>query len=111
MFPSSAQEQRQTASGEGWGNYGGDPGGMRYSSALQITRKNVAQLQLAWTFHTGALQQETKLIRKAAFEATPILFDNKLFLTTPYDKVFALDPATGEKIWEFDPNVDLSSNY
>src|SRR5689334_2937084 len=86
---SSAEEQKQTA-GEGWSNYGGDPGGLRYASASQITRKNVAQLQLAWTFHTGALQRETKLIRKAAFEATPILVENKLFLTTPYDKVFAL---------------------
>ena len=107
---SSAEEQKQTA-GEGWSNYGGDPGGLRYASASQITRKNVAQLQLAWTFHTGALQQETKLIRKAAFEATPILVENKLFLTTPYDKVFALDPRTGEKLWEFDPQVELTRSY
>src|SRR6266851_6145636 len=79
---STAPAQSQTAAGEGWGNYGGDSGGMRYSGASQITGKNVTQLQPAWTFHTGALQQETKLIRKAAFEATPVLFDNKLFLTT-----------------------------
>ena len=96
---------------EGWNSYGGDPGGSRYSSARQISRENVAQLKVAWTFHTGAWQLDTKLVRKAAFESTPILFDNKLFLTSPYDKVFALDPATGEKIWEFDPHVDLSRNY
>jgi quinoprotein glucose dehydrogenase len=96
---------------EGWNSYGGDPGGSRYSSAPQISRENVAQLKVAWTFHTGASQLDTKLVRKAAFESTPILFDNKLFLTSPYDKVFALDPATGEKIWEFDPHVDLSRNY
>src|ERR1700757_3336916 len=96
---------------DAWTAYGGDPGGSRYSAASQITRENVAQLKVAWTFHTGASQLDTQLIRKAAFESTPILFDNKLFLTSPYDKVFALDPATGEKIWEFDPNVDLSRNY
>jgi quinoprotein glucose dehydrogenase len=96
---------------DAWTAYGGDPGGSRYSAASQITRENVAQLRVAWTFHTGASQLDTQLIRKAAFESTPILFDNKLFLTSPYDKVFALDPATGEKIWEFDPNVDLSRNY
>jgi quinoprotein glucose dehydrogenase len=96
---------------EGWNSYGGDPGGSRYSSAPQISRENVAQLKVAWTFHTEASQLDTKLVRKAAFESTPILFDNKLFLTSPYDKVFALDPATGEKIWEFDPHVDLSRNY
>jgi quinoprotein glucose dehydrogenase len=95
----------------GWSNYGGDPAGTRFSSAAQISRANVAQLKVAWTFHTGASLLKTELIRKAAFEATPILVDNKLFLTTPYDQVFALDPATGERLWDFDPHVDLSSNY
>src|SRR6266700_1765523 len=108
---SPAQEQGPAAAGDRWEAYGGDPGGLRFSSASQITRKNVSQLKAVWAFHTGALQQETKLIRKAAFESTPILFGNKLFLTSPYDKVFALDPATGEKIWDFDPHVDLQHNY
>ncbi len=108
---SPAQEQGPAAASDGWGAYGGDPGGLRFSSASQIARKNVSQLKAVWTFHTGALQQETKLIRKAAFETTPILFENKLFLTTPYDNVFALDPGTGEKLWEFDPHVDLTRNY
>jgi len=52
-----------------------------------------------------------KAIRKAAFEATPILVDDKLFLTTPYDQVFALNPTTGEKLWDFHPHVDLTKNY
>jgi len=34
-----------------WPFYGGDPGGSRYSSALQITRENVAQLKVAWTLN------------------------------------------------------------
>src|SRR5438477_1049794 len=99
------------ASAEGWGSYGGDPGGLRFSSASQIARENVAQLKVAWEFHTGAAQKETNLIRKAAFEATPILFENKLFLASPYNQVFALNPATGEKIWDFDPHVDITKNY
>src|SRR5882724_11784202 len=112
LFSSSlAIAQQPAAASDGWNSYGGDPGGSRYSTASQISRENVAQLKVAWTFHTGASQLETKLIRKAAFESTPILFDNKLFLTSPYDKVFALDPATGEKIWDFDPHVDLTRNY
>src|ERR1700747_381769 len=108
---SLAQQQKQSALDEGWIAYGSDPGGSRLSSASAIFRENVAQLKVAWTFHTGASQLQTNLIRKAAFESTPILFDNRLFLTSPYDKVFALDPATGEKIWEFDPHVDLTRNY
>ena len=72
----------QSAPDSAWPNYGNDPGGARYSSARQIDRTNVNRLQLAWTYHTGAMLQETKLSRKAAFEATPILVDNKLFLNS-----------------------------
>ncbi|HLJ15571.1 MAG TPA: pyrroloquinoline quinone-dependent dehydrogenase [Bryobacteraceae bacterium] len=95
----------------GWPNYGNDPAGTRYSAARQIDRTNISRLQLAWTYHTGATQRETKAHRKAAFEATPILVDNKLFLSTPYDAVIALDPRTGEKLWEYDPQIDLNQNY
>ncbi len=109
--PANAPADAPGAIGEGWSFYGGDPGGSRYSSASQISRENVAQLKVAWTFHTGALQQQTNLIRKAAFEATPILVDDKLFLTTPYDQVLALNPTTGEKLWDFDPHVDLTKDY
>ena len=94
-----------------WAHYGSDAGGTRYSSAQQINRTNVAQLKLAWTYRTGALQTETKLIRKATFETTPILFANKLYLTTPYSHVIAIDPQAGTKIWEYDPHVDLAKEY
>src|ERR1017187_10258509 len=83
-------------------SYGGDPGGSRYSALSEINQKNVTQLRVAWTYRTGAMQQKTELIRKAAFEATPILADGKLFLSTPYDHVVALDPQSGAKLWEFD---------
>src|SRR5882762_185254 len=106
-----AASEAPAAASDGWNSYGGDPGGRRYSTASQISRENVTQVKVAWTFHTGASQLETRLIGKAAFESTPILFDNKLFLTSPFDKVFALDPATGEKVWDFDPHVDLTRNY
>ena len=50
-------------------------GGTRYSPLKQVTRANVDKLKVAWTYHTGALQPETRLNQKAAFEATPILVD------------------------------------
>jgi quinoprotein glucose dehydrogenase len=95
----------------GWGHYGGDAGGMRYSAARQIDRTNVTQLQVAWTYRTGALNVETEMVRKAAFEATPILVEGKLVLSTQYDHVIALNPRTGEKLWEYDPQVNLQRNY
>src|SRR6202158_3327436 len=91
----------------GWPNYGNDGGGTRYSPASQIDRTNVAQLKAAWTYRTGALPHDEELDKKAAFEATPILVDGKLFLGTPYDHVIALNPETGAKLWEFDPKLEL----
>jgi quinoprotein glucose dehydrogenase len=91
----------------GWPNYGGDAGGTRYSSAAQIDRKNVAQLKVAWTARTGAFPHDEELDHKAAFEATPILIGDRLFLSTPYDHVIALNAETGAKLWEFDPKLEL----
>jgi quinoprotein glucose dehydrogenase len=101
----------QSAPDSGWPNYGNDAGGARYSTASQINRENVAQLKVAWTYRTGAMDVDTELNRKAAFEATPILVDGKLFLSTPYDHVIALNPVSGKKIWEFDPKLDLTHGY
>jgi quinoprotein glucose dehydrogenase len=104
LFP--AQVKAQSAPETGWPNYANDPGGTRYSPAKQIDRGNVAQLQVAWTYRTGALPNDEELDKKAAFEATPILIDGKLFLSTPYDHVIALNAVTGAKLWEFDPKLE-----
>jgi quinoprotein glucose dehydrogenase len=101
----------QSASEAGWAYYGGDAGGARYSAAAQINRENVAKLKVAWTYRTGALAVQTDLNQKAAFEATPILVDGMLYLSTPYDHVIALDPKSGEKAWEFFPKLDLMHGY
>ena len=94
-----------------WPAYGHDPGGTRFSPASQISRENVARLKPAWEYHTGALEPATHNNKKAAFEATPILVDGTLYLSTPYDVVIALDPATGKGRWRFDPKVNRNDNY
>jgi len=96
----------QTAPDAGWPTYGNDAGGTRYSTAKQIDRSNVGQLQVAWTYRTGALPYDEDLDKKAAFEATPILVDGTLYLSTPYDHVIALNATTGAKLWEFDPKLE-----
>ena len=54
----------QNPADAGWGHYGGDAGGARYSTAGQITRENVARLKVAWTYRTGALDVKTELNRE-----------------------------------------------
>jgi quinoprotein glucose dehydrogenase len=94
-----------------WSVYGGDAAGTRYSSLKQVSRENVTKLKPVWTYRTGALQPETALNAKAAFEATPILVDGTLYLSTPFNRVIALDPASGAEKWFYDPRVDRSHDY
>jgi quinoprotein glucose dehydrogenase len=99
------------AQGPGWPDYGGDEGGQRYSLATQITPANVTRLKRAWVFSTGDLASKGKAMRRASFEATPILDDGRLYLCSPFDEVSALDPATGRQIWRFDPDIDANLHY
>jgi quinoprotein glucose dehydrogenase len=94
-----------------WPAYGRDAGGTRYSPLKQINRRNVGSLKVAWTYHTHALDPASGLNQKAAFEATPILFEGNLYLSTPFDQVIALDPSTGAERWKYDPDIDRRSNY
>jgi quinoprotein glucose dehydrogenase len=94
-----------------WSAYGGDTGGTRYSHLKQVTRENVGKLKSVWTYHTGALKPETGLNEKAAFEATPILVEGTLYLSTPFNRVIALDPGTGAEKWTYDPKVSRSHDY
>ena len=88
-----------------WSVYGANLAGTRYSDATEINRQNVANLQPAWTIRTGALNDHRKWQERSAFEATPILYAGHLYLSTPYDQVLSLDPASGALQWRFDPHV------
>ena len=98
----SAQSSKEVE----WPNYGNDPGGMRYSTLAQINRENVAKLQVAWTFHTGDISPGGDGRRPSGFETTPIMVDGTLFLTTPFNRIIALDPETGKQRWAYDPHID-----
>lgn len=66
---------------------------------------------MAWVFHTGDISEGRDGRKRSAFETTPILVDGKLFLTTPFNRVIALDPATGKQLWAYDPKIDQSLDY
>lgn len=100
----------RTAGGE-WRAYGGDAGGTRYSPLTEITAATVGRLQPAWTYHTGDTKFETKLELNSAFEATPLFVDGLLYVSTPFNKVIALDGATGAERWTFDPRIDRAAHY
>jgi quinoprotein glucose dehydrogenase len=94
-----------------WPYYGGDAGGSRYSPLGRIDRSNVAQLQVAWEYHTGDVSDGTDGRRKSASETTPVVAGGTMYFTTPFNRVIALDPETGQEKWAFDPKIDLSAPY
>ena len=96
---------------ESWYAYGGDAGGNRFVDAAQISLENIQNLKVAWTYRTGELGQDSKIKEKLTFEATPIHFQGKLFLSTSYGKVIALNPSTGEELWTFDPKINRKSSF
>lgn len=103
------QEPRQVSD---WPEYGGG-GGRRFADLTQITRENVAGLEVAWVYRTGDVAGErTETIRSTtAFEVTPILAEGRLVFCTPFNRVIALDPLTGGELWSFDPEIDLTGDY
>jgi quinoprotein glucose dehydrogenase len=94
-----------------WPVYGGDAGGSRYSPLAQIDKGNVARLAIAWEYHTGDVSDGSGGRRRSAFETTPIVADGTMYLTTPFNRVVALDPETGQEKWAFDPKIELRSGY
>ena len=106
------REKQFNASGQ-WANYGNDPGGMRHSPIKQINADNVKNLKPAWTYQTGELDtyKKTEIASKAAFEATPLMVDGILYLSTPTNRVIAIDAVTGKEKWIYDPQVNLKAGY
>ncbi len=98
-------------SADDWPYYGHDAGGMRYSPLTQINRENVANLKVAWTFHVGDISDGSGGKKRSGLETTPILVDGTLYLTTAFNRVFAIDPETGKQRWVYDPMIELAGEY
>jgi quinoprotein glucose dehydrogenase len=94
-----------------WRAYGRTPQGDRHSPLTAITQDNVARLAVAWRYHTGELGPAYQARRPARLSATPLAIGGRLFFSTPYGKVIALDGATGREIWKYDGRVDGRAGF
>ncbi|MFM6932919.1 MAG: pyrroloquinoline quinone-dependent dehydrogenase [Novosphingobium sp.] len=110
--------QAQDAAGD-WSTYGHDKGGQRHSPLDQITPANVGRLAPAWTYHLRPEQAvevtpdaatraqavaegvapARRRNRFGASQVTPLVIGGRMFITTPYSRVVALDPDTGKELW------------
>jgi quinoprotein glucose dehydrogenase len=100
-----------SASADEWSSYGRDPGGSRYSPLTQITPLNVSQLREVWTYHTGDISDGSGKRQRSGFETTPLMMDGNLYLTTAFNRVIALDAATGRQLWAFDAKINQTLPY
>lgn len=79
--------------------------GIKYSPLDQINRENVANLELAWEFHTGDVAPQDLSSALVSFQDQPSLIEGNLVVCTIHRRVIALDPATGEERWAYDPET------
>jgi quinohemoprotein ethanol dehydrogenase len=71
-----------------WPGHGRDPGEQRYSPLKQITADNIGKLGLAW---------HADLTERGQWQSTPIVVDGRIYVTTPWSKVYAFDAKTGSQ--------------
>lgn len=130
--PRWAVAQYGARNGE-WRSYGGDAGSTKYSPLDQITRDNFEQLELAWSWDsidnvlsmgtgdggewqtsyeaiiaqleadTPNLYRERNLPNRSNLQATPLMVNGVLYLNTPLSQGVAIDAATGQTRWIYNP--------
>ena len=100
----SSHGQSGAANGE-WRSYGGDTGSTKYSPLKQIDRNNVGDLEVAWRWNSpdNALADEHDSLTQFRFEATPLMVNGVLYISTGFNQIAAIDAHTGEAIGVHDP--------
>jgi quinoprotein glucose dehydrogenase len=93
------------ATSQEWPFYGGDQGSTKYSRLEQINRTNIRKLQIAWEWRTGEVPLKEFGTSPGVFEVTPLMIGGRLYLSTPYNRVVALEPETGRQNWAYDPKA------
>lgn len=76
-----------------WLTYYGTYNAWRYSALDQIGRGNVAKLAPVWAFETGVID--------GGLQCSPLVADGVMYITSSWNRVFALDAASGKEIWHY----------
>jgi quinohemoprotein ethanol dehydrogenase len=81
---------------ENWLSYGRTYDEQRFSPLAKIDTSNVKDLGLAWSADMDTARGQ---------EATPLVIDGKIYITTAWSKAKAYDAVSGKLLWEYDPKV------
>lgn len=99
--PAFTADELDATPEENWLTNGGSLSNQRYSALDEINAENVADLEEAWHINLGSGDQD-----KHGQQATPIVYEDTMYVTTGDSDVFALDAATGENKWSYAANLD-----
>src|SRR5688500_20275065 len=96
-FPTTGVTDAMIAAADGneWLTYGRDYGEQRFSPLTQISDANVAGLGLAWFADLETARGQ---------EATPLMHDGTLYVSTAWSVVEAFDARTGAPKWSYGPH-------
>ena len=95
----AARVQSESVLGDDWLLNGRDFGEGHFSPLTQITDRNVGKLGLAWSLDIDSAM---------GMAAEPIEVDGVIYVSAPRSLVYAVDAASGEVRWVFDPQVKMS---
>jgi len=113
LYPCAALAGTQTASGD-WPYYGADAYSTRYSPLRQISSSNLSELVVAWQWRSpdaAILDSNDLRLHPMLNRATPLVVDGVLYTSTPLSMVAAIDAATGQQLWSFDPQAWKKRNH
>ena len=112
IFASCSTTERDDATsmetGKDYPVYGGNKAGNRYSPLAQINAENVGSLKVAWTYFANDSASNQSKPRE--IQCQPIVVDGILYGTSSELSLFALDAATGEVRWRFEPEKEKLHN-
>ncbi len=79
-------------------SYGLGQKGQRYSPMTQINKKTIKDLVPVWNFSFGGEKQRGQ-------EAQPLVVDGVMYVTASYSRMYAIDVATGDELWQYDARL------
>lgn len=92
---------------DSWTSFHGDLGSTKFSNVESFTPENVGALERAWEYRTGDVADGSGELPETVWSATPVYANGTLYLGTPFYRIVALDPATGEERWAYDSDSAL----
>lgn len=93
--PSSDALLKAESDSSSWSLPAGSYSGNRRVQESEISTETIDQMKVAWTF---------KIPNDGPIEASPIVWDGLVYITSGHNDVYALDAKTGEMKWQYNPN-------